>query len=210
MKRPAERATGLALVAALIAGVVAAWMVSDYVQRVEQRPGPPVRVLVAARPIARGARLDELPSRAFLVRRIPRSFAPEGALGSLGALPGRRAAIDLPAGAFITGATLAPAAAAAGFRLRRGERAVSVEAVVAPDGAEPVAGQSVDLLASGIGGAAETSLVLSGAQLLAVSDAGDGAAGSARRFTLRVSAAQAAPVVRADTFAKQLRLLVRP
>lgn len=209
MSRPAGRATGLALAAALIAGVSAAWMVSHYVQRVERRPGPLVRVLVSARPIARGSRLDDLPPGALSSRRVPKSFAPVGALGSFSALPGRRAVVDLPPGAYITDATVAPVIAT-GYRLRRGERAVSVEAAVAPDGAEPAAGQSVDLLASGIGGAAETSLVLSGAELLAVADGGDGAAGSARRFTLRVAAAQAAPVVRADTFAKELRLLVRP
>lgn len=209
MIRPVGRATGLALAAALIAGVAAAWMVSDYVQHVERRPGPLVTVLVAARPIARGSRLDDLPPHAFSSRRVPKSFAPVGALSALGALSGRRTVVGLPPGTYITDATVAPAADA-GYRLRRGERAVSIEAVVAPDDAEPAAGQSVDLLASGIGGAAETALVLSGAELLAVSDAGGAAAETARRFTLRVAAAQTAPVVRADTFAKELRLLVRP
>lgn len=199
----------MALAAALIAGVTAAWMVSDYVQRVERRPGPSVSVLVAARPIARGSRFDELPPRAFSSRRVPKLFAPVGALGAFSAIPGRRAVVDLPSGAYITGAMVVPVAAA-GYRLRRGERAVSIEAVVTPDGAEPAAGQSVDLLASGIGGAAETALVLSDAELLAVADAAGGAAGTARRFTLRVAAAQAAEVVRADTFAKELRLLVHP
>lgn len=209
MSRPVGRTTGLALVAALIAGVAAAWMVSDYVQRVERRPGPLVSVLVAAQPIARGSRFDEIPTRALSSRRVPKSFAPVGALSAFGAMRGRRAVVDLSPGAYITDAMAVPVAAV-GYRLRRGERAVSIEAVVTPDGAKPVTGQSVDLLASGIAGAAETSLVLSGAELLAVADAGDDAAGTARRFTLRVAAAQAAQVVRADTFAKELRLLVRP
>lgn len=198
------------LAAALAAGVGAAWLVTDYTRQIERRSGPAVAVLVTQRPVAAGRRFDELPPGSVKERRVPRMYAPPGAIGSADALAARRAAVDLPSGAPISDSVAVAAAVGGESRLRRGERAVSVEAVVMPDGAEPANGQTVDLLASGIGGATETSLVLSGAELLAVPVDEAAAPGAAHRYTLRVSAVQAASVVRADTFAKQLRLLLRP
>lgn len=210
MTRRAARTSWLALAIALVAGVTAAWLVNGYARGLERRAGANVAVVVANRAISAGTEFGELPPDALSLRRLPKSYMPPEAIGSIGELAARRAAVDLPRGSLITAAVAAIVVANGGYELRRGERAVSVEAVVSPDGARPAAGQTVDLLASGIGGAADTSLVLAGAEILAAGDADASVPAVARRFTLRVGASQAASVVRADTFARQLRLLVRP
>lgn len=221
-----RRTTALAIVAALVAGTLAAWLVHDFMSSVRNRDGSPVTIAVALAPIARGARVDDqLLVAAVGQRTIPRVFAPKGAVGEGEDLLGSVAAVDLPPGAYLTTAdfSAAKSAGGTGFNLRRGERAVSVNALVAPDGADPSPGRQADLLASGIGGGSSTSLVLAGAEILAVSDASatqtqpldgedssDGDAVPRRRITLRVSQAQAPSVVRADAFAKELRVLMLP
>ncbi|MBK5230201.1 MAG: hypothetical protein JJE27_03405, partial [Thermoleophilia bacterium] len=191
------------------------------------RDGAPATVAIATAPIARGTRVDDrLVASAFDERVVPRAYVPAGAIGAAEDLLGTVAAVDLPRGAYLTAADFSggPRGGGVGFRLREGERAITVNALVAPDGAEPSPGRRADMLASGVGGGATTALVISGAEILAVAndaaeamDSRDEGAGTPdagapgrRRVTLRVTAGQAPAVVRADAFAKELRLVMRP
>lgn len=221
-----RRTTALAIFVALVAGTIAAWLVRDFMSSVRDRDGSPVAIAVALTPIARGARVDDKLLVAAVGRRlVPRAFVPKGAVRAGEDLLGSIAAVDLPQGAYLTAADFSAveSAGGTGFNLRRGERAVSVNALVAPDGADPSPGRQADLLASGIGGGSSTTLVLAGAEILAVADASveqsealdgddssDGGGVPHQRITLRVSQAQAPSVVRADAFAKELRVLMLP
>jgi hypothetical protein len=62
-------------------------------------------------------------------------------------------------------------------------------------------------MSSGTGGSQQTSLLLSGAEVVAVDDT---ARGDAQRITLRVAQSQAASVIRADVFARELRAIAWP
>lgn len=220
-----RRALAAALAAALLAGLAAAWIVSDYARSLERRDGAPVTILVSTAALKRGVPLEiGMLDRAVAQRRVPRSFTPAGAIASIDELAGLRPLVDLPAGTQLTNTLFSSARAATGFRLRRGERAVTVGAAVAPDGAESLPGRVVDLFAAGIGGGTGVEAVVSGAEVLASSEnAGSpaetagpdgGAAGAKRqdslRLTLRVTTAQAAALIRADAFAEDLRAVLRP
>jgi hypothetical protein len=63
------------------------------------------------------------------------------------------------------------------------------------------------LLSSGVGGANQTSLLLSGAEVLAIDAA---ARGDQARITLRTTAEQAIALIRADVFARELRAVMWP
>lgn len=222
MNSRTRRTTTLALVVALAAGSAAAWLVNDYATALRKREGAPVTIAVAAAPIARGTRIDDrLAVSAIGERVVPRAYTPVGAVKAAENVLGMVTTVDLPRGAYLTTADFSggPLSGGAGFRLRDGERAITINALVTPDDAEPAPGRQADVLASGVGGGASTSLLLSGAEILAVADAAaetsdslDQAAGAPphRRITLRVAAGQAAAVVRADAFAKELRVVMRP
>lgn len=213
MKGAPRRATLAVTAISLISGIAAAWLVGDLLSAQNRRNGPLVSVPVAVAPIARGTRIDDaLLAEAVADRSIPRSFVPAGTVKSTQDLLGAVAAVDIPRGAYLTAADVSPSGnvGGAGFKLRRGERAVTVDALVAPDGADPSPGGRIDLLASGIGGGSSTELVIARAEVLATGDANGEGVASHRRITLRVAAAQAAAVVRADTFAKEVRAVAVP
>ncbi|MGH2907332.1 MAG: hypothetical protein ACRDKI_11270 [Solirubrobacterales bacterium] len=94
-----------------------------------------------------------------------------------------------------------PAAPKGRFRLRRGERAVTVDARLDPAGAEARSGDTIDLVASGGDGDQDSRLLLAGAEVLQ---------GTTRSLTLRVRSDQIAAVISADVFARELRAIIRP
>lgn len=245
MTRPTRRSSAVALVAAVVAGLAAAFLVTDYARSLKDGHGAPVSVVVAAAPITGGTRMNADNLTALVTTRaIPRSYLPSGTVTAPEDLLDTVAAVDLPAGALLTAADFPGRAQAGGpgFRLRRGERAITVSAVVAPDAADPAPGRVADLLASGIGGVTTTVLVVAGAEILATGEASsfaetptgdeptepeDSNGGAAdddefataespppgpprRRVTLRLTADQAIAAVRADAFAKELRVVLRP
>ncbi|MFY9265254.1 MAG: Flp pilus assembly protein CpaB [Solirubrobacterales bacterium] len=216
-----RRIATLTLAAALVCGVAAAWLVSGYTDSLRRVGGNPVSVLVAAEPIPRGTLVDSRFLETSVGRRIvPAAYAPVDVLDATGSLSGARASIDIPAGGYLTSAAFSSAARGAGYRLRADERAVTIDARVAPGGTTLPPGQRVDVLVSGLGGGSTTTLVLSGAEVLAVGDqtagaeSGDGsgepAGAPGREVTLRATVDQATVLTRADAFAKEIRLLVRP
>ncbi|MBI4897944.1 MAG: hypothetical protein HY827_06215 [Actinobacteria bacterium] len=197
----------------LLSGVAAAWQVSDLLTAQHRRNGPLVSVPVAVAPIARGTRIDDaVLAESVTDRSVPRSFTPIGAVRSQRDLLGAVAAVDIPRGAYLTVADLSftGSAGGAGFKLRRGERAVTIDAVVAPDGTELSPGSEIDLLASGIGGGSDTDLVIERAEVLVAGDVGEATTTSRKRITLRVSASHLSAVIRADAFAKEVRAVTVP
>lgn len=213
------------LAAATLAGVAAAWLVNDYARSLERRDGAPVTVLVATAQLRRGELLDpRVLGTSVAARKVPRSFATPGAIASLEQLAGLRPLADLPPGTQLSAVLFAGAKTAPGLRLRRGERAISIAATVVPDGAEIAPGQTVDVFAGGIGGGTSVGAVVIGAEVLATGDAHDSGVqpseeapesevakrGAGNRLTLRVTAVQAASLIRADAFAADLRAVLRP
>lgn len=115
-------------VVALLSGVAAAWLVSDYTGSVERRAGRPVRALVAARAIARG---ETVSNEMLAERSVPQAYVPADAVAGLDSLEGARAATDIGSGAYLTMPLLITGSAAgAGYKLRHNERALTVDAKV--------------------------------------------------------------------------------
>lgn len=163
-------------------------------------------MLVAAAPFERGAELGA--DAQLALRAVPDRFVPPDALSDPAEAIGERLQAAIPAGAFVTRSILSGADESAGrFKLRRTERAITVEAVVSPVGEVLSAGDRVDLLASGFGGDQSTLSLIAGAEVL---DVAEGSAAGRARPTLRLASDQVAAVVRADVFAHELRAVVRP
>jgi Flp pilus assembly protein CpaB len=201
------RANAVAIAVALVAGLFAAFTVSHRERVIEGRYGPEIEVLTAIQAIPRGHRFDAADGDGLIgARSIPERFAPPDALRSVGDLTNGVAVADLAAGSHLTSRDLASNATGNGFKLRPGERAVTIGVHASPAGAALSPGSRVDVLASGIGGAPVTRLVLDGAEVLTADGGADGSA--EREVTLRATADQAVLLVRADIFAREVRLLV--
>jgi pilus assembly protein CpaB len=204
---------------ALVLGGLAASNVAGREAALARRVGDLVDVVVARQPIAAGAPVRE---RALAVRRVPRRFAPAGAIASPQALTGLRAAVEIAPGTDIAPSMVGDGRApAAGPAIRRGERVARVVALASPELVTP--GSHVDVLVTpepreGAGG--EAVLALEDVEVLdaAPASAGDGPGGgpSGRPQTgarvdasLRVTLRQAVYLAAAQDFARELRLLPR-
>jgi pilus assembly protein CpaB len=210
-RRRAALLLGLALVLGALAG-------SDVARReaaVRAQLGPPVPVVVASRALAGGRRLA---ARDLAVRRIPARWVLPGAVAAAGALVGRELAVPVPAGGMVTPDGLALAAGGASPALRPGERAADVVAAGPTEAVVP--GARVDVLvtrdgdAGGAPGGAE--LALQDVEVLAAHRApgaeaarGGDASGPLVAATLRVGVRQAVFLAAAQSFAREIRLLVR-
>lgn len=199
-------ASGIALplAVALMAGVLAAVLFHRQVDRAATVGGRPVPVLQTAQRIEAGRviRAEDVESF-FAQRSIPSDFVPADAVATREELVGVSLIAALDQGAVVTRPLLNDTDIADEFTLRPGERAVSVGVRVAPDGTVLAAGDRVDLIASGFDGAPQSELVLASAQVL-VANESESKPG-VQRLTLRVRARQAAPLVRADVFAREVR-----
>jgi Flp pilus assembly protein CpaB len=216
-----RRRRGLLLLSvALASGGLAASELHDRERAVAEQVGEPVRVLVAARDIRANARIRR---DALTLREVPARYVPPDALASAAGVVGTRAGAAIVAGAYVTPSVL-ERPQRGGNRLRRGERAVTVE-VAGPAGVAGFApGARVDVLVSAEPGAdgGRTTVALAGAELLALApggvygadsgaeDAGTGPSGPSALATLRVTLRQAVYLTQADNFAREIRLLARP
>jgi pilus assembly protein CpaB len=224
--RPRRRRGLLLLSLALASGGLAASQVRERERSVDARVGPLVPVVVAARDIAPD---ETLRPADMAVERIPARYLPADALGAAAPLAGARPAVPVAAGAFITAGLLQGAAAADDGPLKPGERAVelavsgggSILGGTATGSAPAGPGSRVDVLVStqAHDGAGRTFVALENVALLdirplggggvAVDEAMDQPAATALA-TLRVTARQAVYLTAAETFAHEVRLLVRP
>ncbi|MEX2196863.1 MAG: RcpC/CpaB family pilus assembly protein [Thermoleophilaceae bacterium] len=220
-----RRRAALLLALALASGGLAASEVRGRVVEVEGRTGAPVPVVTAAVDLPAGTVLGSERSAAALeVRRVPAAYVPPDALSDAAAAAGLRLGVALPRGGYLTAGALASGGDGApeeapGPALARGERAVEI-AVAGAGGraAGAVPGARVDVLVTtedGPGGG-RTYVALEDVELLDLHDAepGDaspeGAAAPRALATLRVAAADAAFLVAAQSFAREVRLLARP
>jgi pilus assembly protein CpaB len=202
---------------ALLLGVLAASDVAGREAALRRQLGPTVTVVVVGAPLRAGQRI----ARASLaVREVPERYAPPGALRDPGAAVGQRAAVAIAPHTDLVAALLAVPGAGAeppGPALRRGERALDLVAVGAPD--TVVAGARVDVLVTDDGRAGATGatrLVLADVEVLAARtppapDPADAAGGLPRLLaTLRVTVRQALALTAAAAAAREVRLLPRP
>jgi pilus assembly protein CpaB len=221
----ARRRRGLLLLSvALASGGLAASQVAKRERHVEERVGPLVPVLVAARDLASGARVT---ARALAVRHVPARFVPPDAIRSAAEVTGARTSVPLGAGSYLTVGQLEPAVGSgpgAAGSLGPGERAVEVGVSGGgmPEALAP--GTRVDVVVStepGAGaGLGRTLVALADVQLLALrGDPAGGAYGAngddpspapAALATLRVTLRQAVYLTAADNFGREIRLLARP
>jgi pilus assembly protein CpaB len=217
----ARRRRGLLLLSlALASGGLAASQVRQRERNVESRIGPLVPVVVAARDVPADARV---PRGALAVRRVPAGFVPPDALRSPEDAAGARTSAPLVAGGYVTTGYLQVAQGSpvdSGDALGRGERAleIAVGGGSALAGAAP--GARVDVLVSteSRAGAGRTYVALEDVELLGLRG-GSGATGYERPeghtaatalATLRVTVRQAVFLTAAETFGREIRLLVRP
>jgi pilus assembly protein CpaB len=221
----ARRRRGLLLLAvALASGGLAASQVAERERQVEERVGPLVPVLVAARDLASGARIGE---RALAVRRVPARFAPPDAIGAAAEAAGARTAVPVAAGSYLTAGQLESVGGSgpggAGSQLGPGERTVEVGVSGGGTLGALAPGARVDVVVStepgGGGAAGRTFVALADVQLLdlrsdpggAYSAAGDEARPDpAALATLRVTLRHAVYLTAADNFGREIRLLARP
>jgi pilus assembly protein CpaB len=209
---------------ALACGGLAASRVQSRERQVEAAVGPLVPVLVTRADVDAGARLKP-PQLA--VRQMPERFAPRDALVSPDQVAGQKTAAALAAGSYVTAGALdteGRSSEPAGAPIRRGERTaeVAVAGGEALAGAPP--GTRVDVLVttesrSGAGG--RTYLALQDVELLgaraadgAAAGGGDAASAGAATHatttaTLRVTLREAVFLTAAQSFAREIRLLVR-
>lgn len=192
------------LVVAVTAGLIAAILVQRQLAGAERSAGPQRPVLVARAALDAGTVIED--PGLFELRRQPGRYTPADAVASPEEILGRRTTVALPAGGYATESAFVPAGDGNGLRLRKGERALTVDARIAPDEAEAAAGARVDLIASGIGGSTDSELLVTAAQVMSVTEAADGKS----NLTLRLAAGQALRVARADVFARELRAVIVP
>jgi len=174
--------------------------------------GPSRLVLVTRVAVPAGA---PLATARPLLRPLPRRFAPPDAVASAAALDGARVAVELPAGSVVTAAVVRAPGTAVAARIGPGERIAEV--VAHGDPGAVVAGARVDVLVT-----REASGTHAGATVLALEDvevvdarpappaASDVDASDARvDASLRVRVREAVYLAAAQTFARDVRLLVR-
>jgi pilus assembly protein CpaB len=223
MTRPARRRRGALLVAlAIAAGGLAASRAERRERDVDSRMGAPLPVVVAVSDLPAGRRIGRRDAvRRLAVRRVPARFVPPDALSSTDQAVGGELAAPVPAGGYVTAGALsggaAPGAGAPG-RPRRGERAIEVAVSGGDDLAEAGEGARVDVLVTSERGEGRgrTYLALEDVELLAARPA-DGArsesdSSGARGATLarlRVTLRQAVFLAAAQSFAREMRLLLR-
>ena len=206
---PGRRAALLAGISLLLGGVAAS-QVAGREAELERRVGAPSPVVVAARPIERGARLAPAD---LALREVPGSYLPRGTFGDPSQLAGMRAAVAIPRGADLQAALLEDP----GSRVpaRGGERLVRL--VVVGSATEMPPGSVVDILVTreGGSGAARTEVALRRAQVVDSVEAqaeaeGPGAGLPRAQLTIRASVAQAVSLAEAQNSARELRALPGP
>ena len=215
----ARRRRGLLLLClSLACGGVAASRVAERERQVEERVGPLVPVVVAARDLDSGSRLS---AGSIALRRVPARFVPPDGLGSVRDLTDARTAVPVAAGGYVTaGALDAGGEAGAGAGLARGQRTVEIGVSGGSSATALAPGSRVDVLVStesGAGGG-RTFVALTDVEVMALrpdssaaySDPEADAAGPSALATLRVTLRQAVYLTAADNFGREIRLLARP
>jgi pilus assembly protein CpaB len=207
---------------ALLLGGLAASNVASREAALARRVGGLVDVVVAREPVAAGAPLRP---GALAVRRVPRRFAPDGAIAEPETLTGLRASVDIAAGTDLTTAVVGDGPGAnttrSGPPIRPGERVAELVALGSPE--LIAAGSRVDVLVTPEPDAGENGqavLALEDVEVLQATAAeqsdepeskaaGKPSPGARVAVSLRVTLRQAVYLAAAQDFARELRLLPR-
>jgi pilus assembly protein CpaB len=189
---------------ALALGGLAATDVSRRQRALEAQLGPLTEVVVARHALQAG---DAIALEDLGLRRLPARYAPPGAATFAGELAGRRLAVPVPAGGAVTPDLLAQVPSTPAQTIANGQRALELLAT----GSAP-AGSRVDVVVTSdrrAGTAGTARLALENVEVLAThaAQAQDGRPRVAA--TLRVTPAQAVYLTAAQSFASDIRLLVR-
>ena len=201
-------------------GGLAVSSVDRYAGDVASQVGPLVTVVVASDDIPRGRLVTPaVASSALVERRVPRRFAPPGALRSRADTLGLEAVSGLAAGDYVGALQLQPPRGPAGVRADWSGDARLVEVAVA--GARTIAGvlragSIVDVLITTdrAGAAPRTFLALQRVPVVGFDSAAGGSLGGGERpaegrVTLRATLRQAALLTAADNFAREVRVVPR-
>jgi pilus assembly protein CpaB len=217
--RARRRRAALLLALAVAAGGLAGSRVQGRAAEIEAQVGPLVPVVVARGEIPAGKRVR---ASMLALRQVPQRFAPPDSLASPEQAVGQRVGAPVARGGYLTAAAFAAAGGEAGddratAPLDSGQR--SLEVAVAGgeelEGAPP--GTHVDVLVTTEtrNGTGRTFLALQDVELLSVRPAPaggsrDGAAARATALaTLRLRLRDAVYLTAAQSFAREVRLLVR-
>src|SRR4051794_36824617 len=209
-----KRRAVLLLALALVSGGIASSRVSGRATEIEGQIGPLVPVVVATRDLAADARVS---AAALAIRQVPQRFVPADALSAAEQAVGQRPAVPVAAGGYLTAGTFASGAPSGEpAPLRRGQRSIELPVAGMLEDAAP--GSRVDVLITteSRSGSGRTFLALQDVELLGVRAAEDGgraadgaAAHASALATLRVGLRQAVYLTAAQSFAREVRLLVR-
>lgn len=176
------------------------------------------QVVVASTPLERGAVLNSRVTKGALTeRRVPQDFVPPDALGAVEEGLGRKLAVSLPLGSYLTASAFkAPGASSrSGGGPPKGttpvEIAVTGAGALAASRTDP--GDGVDVVVSGDSapgpGTARTYVAASGVPLLGLEEAQAEAGLESDRWiaTLALTRVEALRLIRAESTGAQLRLL---
>jgi len=226
VKLPRRRRRAIVMLAlAAGCGVVAASDVDRRARRAEAQVGPTVPVAVSRAPLRAGTHLTgSVLASSFTIRQAPSRFVPPDSLPTAAEAAGATLAVPLAAGSYLTGAVLARRAITGpgGSAARGGERLVELNVAAGPDVLAAGPGVRVDVLLTtgGDGGHGKTYLALEDVQVGAIRSGGgdggghggsDGAAARANAVaSLQVNLRQAVFLTAAESFAREVRLLLRP
>jgi pilus assembly protein CpaB len=204
-----RRRAAVLLGLALLLGTLSATHMARREAALEAQLGPVTEVVVARGDLAAGRRLE---LSDLGVRSLPRRYAPPGEPEFAAALAGRKLAVPVAKGAPVTSALLERPPMTPEAVIARGQRAVDVTVTGSPQAV--VAGARVDVLVTTERRDSErgaTRVALEDVEVLtARPGTQDGEAKGPRvSATLRVTAAQAVYLAAAQSFARDVRLLVR-
>jgi Flp pilus assembly protein CpaB len=202
--------------AALGAAAISAALADGYGDRVASGYGELRPVVIAGTALAAGQRIDPKLAGGLEVRRVPARFVPPGALSTppqaLGLVP--RAAV--PAGSYLVASLLRPPGAGSkpGLMLGRGRRPVQI--AVSGAGAllaagPPPRGTMVDVVVTVEpkgAGSGRTYVAAPGVPLLALTAGAEAEAAGEAEATLGLTRAQALDLIHAESFARQVTILL--
>ena len=200
--------------AAVCAGLAAS-SVDRYADDVAAQVGPLREVVVARADLQRGTLVTAAVARASLeLRRVPRRFVPPRSLGAPQQAIGFRTLASISEGDYVGEAQLGTAASSRRPSAARGGRLVEVAVTGAQtigDALEPGALVDVLVTTDGNSGQPRTYLALQRIPLVGFRDSAaagsrEGADGTA---TLRTSLRQAATLIAAENFAREVRVVPR-
>ena len=202
--------------AALGAAVISAALADGYGDRVASGYGELRPVVVAGSALAAGQRLDPELVEELEVRRVPERFVPPGALSTPPQALGLVARAPVPAGSYLVASALRPPGAGGKRGLMLGHGRRPVEITVSGAGAllaagTPPRGTKVDVVVTVEpegAGAGRTYVAAPAVPLLALAAGAEAEAAGEAKATLGLTRAQALELIQAESFARQVTILL--